>query len=100
MRPLVESEYTSDIQQCKPFQGKDELFQNSETLCQDVYFNMSKKNLRPKWMERAVCGDRGGRIKGLSGAEGDLTCTYRKCKTSLVHTESAKLDAKDEDVEL
>ena len=42
----------------------------------------------------------GGRIKGLSGAEGDLTCTYRKCKTSLVHTESAKLDAEDEDVEL
>ena len=41
-----------------------------------------------------------GWIKGLSGAEGDLTCTYRKCKTSLVHTESAKLDAKDEDVEL
>ena len=45
-------------------------------------------------------GTEGGRIKGLSGAEGDLTCTYRKCKTSLVHTESAKLDAKDEDVEL
>ena len=32
----------------------------------------------------------GVRIKGLSGAEG----------TSLVHTESAKVDAEDEDVKL
>ena len=82
LRPLVESEYTSDIQGSKSFanhfKGKTCFWESSKL---DVFFNMSKKNLKA-WVDgEASLWGPGGRIKGLSGAEGDLTCTYRKCKS-------------------